>query len=106
MKHPVADYRLWRGTHGQPGLSDKLLKALRQKGIHTALDTCGLCRRSALDQCCDSPMVLFDIKLMDPVAHEKFTGYDNHRILENLVYVSDYMQSHVHPSEMCGFGPR
>ncbi|MEZ4550736.1 MAG: hypothetical protein R2874_09740 [Desulfobacterales bacterium] len=53
-----------------------------------------------------SPLVLFDIKLMDPVAHEKFTGYDNHRILENLVYVSDYMRSHVHPSEMCGFGPR
>ena len=85
----------------QAGFVGQFLKALRQKGIHTALDTCGLCRRSALDQVLPySAMVLFDIKLMDPAAHEKFTGYDNRRILDNLVYVSDYMQSHVHPSEL------
>jgi pyruvate formate lyase activating enzyme len=85
----------------QAGFAGQFLKALRQKGIHTALDTCGLCRQSALDQVLPySALVLFDVKLMDPAAHKKFTGHDNHRILENLVYVSDYMRSHVHPSEL------
>ncbi len=90
---------------GEPALQSEFagqfLKALRQRGIHTALDTCGCCRREALDQVLPySALVLFDMKLMDPVLHKKFTGHDNRRILENLHYVADYMRSHVHPSEM------
>jgi len=85
----------------QAGFAGQFLKALRQKGIHTALDTCGLCRRSALEQVLPySALVLFDIKLMDPAAHKQFTGHDNRRILENLLYIAEYMRSHVHPSEM------
>jgi pyruvate formate lyase activating enzyme len=85
----------------QAGFAGPFLKALREKGLHTALDTCGLCSRETLDQILPyAAMVLFDIKLIDPAAHKRFTGHDNRRILENLIHVADYMRSHLYPSEM------
>lgn len=85
----------------QAGFAGPFLKALREKGLHTALDTCGLCGREALDQILPyAAMVLFDVKLIDPAAHKRFTGHDNRRILENLIYLADYMRSHVYPSGM------
>lgn len=85
----------------QAGFAGAFLKSLRQKGLHTALDTCGQCSREAMDQTLPyAAMVLFDIKLIDPAAHKKFTGYDNKRILDNLLYVADYIRSHVHPSAL------
>jgi pyruvate formate lyase activating enzyme len=78
-----------------------VLKGLREKGIHTAIDTCGYCSREALDRLLPySAMVLYDIKLMDPEAHKKFTVFPNERILENLKYVADYMGSHVYPRHL------
>jgi pyruvate formate lyase activating enzyme len=47
-----------------------------------------------------SAMVLYDMKLIDPEAHKKFTGFSNERILENLIYVADYMGSHVYPRQL------
>ena len=90
---------------GEPTLqsefSGRFLKALREKGLHTALDTCGQCRRDALEIMLPyAAMVLFDLKLIDPERHKRFTGHDNHRILDNLRYVADYVRAHVHPSEM------
>lgn len=77
------------------------LKALRRKGLHTALDTCGGATREALDQVLPyAAMVLFDVKLIDPEDHRRFTGQDNRRILENLVHVAEYVKSHVHPAAL------
>jgi len=85
----------------QAGFAGPFLKALREKGLHTALDTCGLCGREALDQVLPyTAMVLFDVKLIDPSAHKRHTGHDNRRILENLLYMADYMRSHMYPSEL------
>jgi pyruvate formate lyase activating enzyme len=85
----------------QAGFAAIFLKSLRENGLHTALDTCGLCSRDALDQVLPySAMVLFDIKLIDPEAHKKLTGHDNQRIIDNLLYVADYIRSHVYPSQM------
>jgi len=85
----------------QAGFAGKFLKTLRGKGLHTALDTCGQCSRDALDQVLPySAMVLFDIKLIDQQTHKKFTGHDNRRILDNLLYVADYIRSHVYPAQM------
>ena len=85
----------------QAGFAGAFLKSLRQKGLHTALDTCGQCSRDALDQTLPyAAMVLFDMKLIDPKAHKKFTGHDNKRILDNLLYVADYIRSHVYPNEL------
>jgi pyruvate formate lyase activating enzyme len=78
-----------------------VLKGLREKGIHTAIDTCGYCSREALERLLSySAMVLYDMKLIDPQVHKKFTGFSNARILENLKYVADYMGSHVYPRQL------
>jgi len=77
------------------------LKRLREKGIHTALDTCGLCKKEAFDAILPhSAMVLFDIKIINPEKHQKFTGSDNRKILDNLVYVADYIKNHLYPKEL------
>jgi pyruvate formate lyase activating enzyme len=77
------------------------LHCLRQKGLHTALDTCGLCSRSAFEKVLPhAGMVLFDVKIMDSGAHRRQTGQGNERILENLGFVADYMKSHLYPSRL------
>ena len=65
-------------THG-------VLKGLKERGIHTGLDTCGMCSFDRLEKllpCTD--LLLFDIKEIDALRHENFTGSSNKRILENL----------------------
>jgi len=70
-----------------------LLEKLREHGIHTAVDTCGCVPQSALEKvlphtCC----ILYDLKLMDPLEHERFTGVGNVRILENFRYLLGWKQ--------------
>jgi len=53
----------------------ELLKMLKKLGIHTALDTCGMCSRDALQKLLPySDLVLFDVKEIDPQKHRIFTG--------------------------------
>jgi len=90
---------------GEPVMQSEFVgeffKILRGHGVHTALDTCGYCSKTALDRVLPySAMVLFDIKLMDPERHRMYTGHGNRRILENLLHVADYIRSHVHPSAL------
>jgi len=67
-----------------------LLAACEQRGIHTALDTCGAVPAEALDAVLPhTRLVLYDLKLADPDAHARWTGQDNRRILENLRKVAD-----------------
>ncbi len=85
----------------QAGFTGAFLKSLREKGLHTALDTCGQCSRSALEQALSyAAMVLFDMKLIDPAAHKQFAGHDNKRILDNLLYAADYIRAHVYPNTL------
>lgn len=85
----------------QTGFVEAYLKRLREKGIHTALDTCGLCKKEFLDILLPhSAMVLFDIKIINPEKHLEFTGSDNGRILDNLVHVADYVKNHLYPKEL------
>ncbi|MBW1897683.1 MAG: glycyl-radical enzyme activating protein, partial [Deltaproteobacteria bacterium] len=90
---------------GEPGMQAqfvaKFLKSLRERGLHTALDTCGLCSREAFDLLLPySSMVLYDLKETDPVKHKKFTGETNEKIFQNLLYVSEYMKSHLYPATL------
>jgi pyruvate formate lyase activating enzyme len=67
----------------------KLLKACKQKGYHTALDTCGYARWEALEPVLEYvDLFLFDIKHMDPKLHQKGTGKSNKLILRNLGKIS------------------
>lgn len=65
-----------------------LLKALKEEGIHTAVDTCGFVSRDAFDKVIPyTDIFLYDIKAIDEDIHIKCTGQSNKRILENIQYV-------------------
>lgn len=79
----------------QPLFVANLLKALKENGINTALDTCGLCSPTALEKVLYfTDMVLFDLKEIDPPRHKELTGQDNRRILDNLLLVRDHVKAH------------
>jgi pyruvate formate lyase activating enzyme len=67
-----------------------LLKAFREEGINTGVDTSGQIPWAALE-----PMLpyvdffLWDIKHMDPEKHKQLTGVSNKLILSNAVAVSE-----------------
>ena len=62
-----------------------LLKLCKSRGIHTAVDTAGHVPFSHFSQIIPyTDLFLFDIKCMDPIMHERYTGLENHLILENL----------------------
>lgn len=66
----------------------EFLKKLKEKGISTALDTCGFYNQSILETV--FPYVdifLYDIKLIDSELHKKYTGVDNKIILDNFKWL-------------------
>ena len=74
----------------QPDFAEALLRGLKEQGISTALDTCGLCTRDTLERLLPyTDLVLFDLKVFDPVAHRQLTGASNRQILENLDYLRE-----------------
>lgn len=62
-----------------------LLRAARQAGLHTCLETAG-CGSPAQYQeiVADVDLFLYDIKETDPARHRQYTGASNRRILKNL----------------------
>lgn len=67
----------------------ELLKALKSKGIHAAVDTCGFIKRDALEMVLPyTDIFLYDIKHIDPYIHKLHTGSSNDIILENLIFLN------------------
>ena len=61
------------------------IRECRRRGIHTAVDTCGLAPQNTLLGVARlADLVLYDLKHMDPVRHYSQTGADNRSILDNL----------------------
>lgn len=72
----------------QPEFTSALFERSQDAGIHTVLDTCGECTVGALQSVLPhTDLVLFDLKLMDPLTHKAWTGRSNARILRNLEQV-------------------
>lgn len=68
----------------------EMLKVCGEKGLHRAVDTCGYAStKTLLEVAKHTDLFLYDLKLMDPVQHKKWTGKDNHRILENLKILAE-----------------
>jgi pyruvate formate lyase activating enzyme len=67
----------------------ELLLAVKKKGWHTAVDTCG---QAPLENFMKiMPLVdlfLYDLKCIGPAKHQRLTGMTNIRILENLSLLS------------------
>ncbi len=69
----------------QPDFLLALLRACREREIHTVLDTCGYASWSVLDRV--RPYVdlfLYDLKVMDDERHRRLTGVSNVLILTNV----------------------
>jgi len=78
---------------GEPLLQEDfllaLLRACKEKEIHTALDTCGFAPWETLDRIRGYvDLFLYDLKLMDDARHREFTGVSNKLILSNLQALS------------------
>ncbi len=68
----------------QPNFVRELFKALKRKGVHTTLDTCGFVKWEVMENVLEYvDLVLFDIKHMDTSEHIIWTGQNNSLILEN-----------------------
>ena len=67
----------------------ELLQRLRENGIHTAVDTCGMISKSALDKVLPyTDVFLYDIKAFSEDVHKHCTGHGNGQILDNLMYLT------------------
>jgi|SRR5579883_2255376 pyruvate formate lyase activating enzyme len=65
--------------------SVEFLNACRGRGIHTAIETCGLAPLDAfLRLATAADLVFFDLKFIDSDAHQRYSGVTNHLILRNL----------------------
>lgn len=70
----------------QSGFAARVLKLCKDKGINTAVDTAGNVPYSAFEEVIPyTDLFLFDIKIMNPTEHKKYTGADNIRIFRNLI---------------------
>lgn len=69
----------------QPAFARRLLRAFRERRIHTAVETCGYAPWDVWEALLPYvDLVLYDIKHMDPVRHEQLTGISNALIIDNL----------------------
>ena len=72
----------------QIGYLVEVLERLKKEGIHTAVDTCGMCSTSSLDRMLEhTDLILYDLKEIDSERHKQYTGQPNELILENLQFV-------------------
>lgn len=72
----------------QADVCAELLKHLKENGVHTAVDTCGLVPRESFDKVIPyTDIFLYDVKAYDEETHIRCTGRSNGQILENLRYL-------------------
>ena len=93
--------RAFYGTHGGVTLSGgeplmqedfcvELLHLLKEEGINTAVDTCGMVPRRTYERVLPlTDQFLFDIKAADSKLHERLTGCSNEQILDNLTFLNN-----------------
>jgi pyruvate formate lyase activating enzyme len=72
----------------QPDAAINLLSACKQRGIDTAIETCGFARPEVIRKVAEvTDLFLFDVKHMDSGTHYRLTGVRNEQILENLQWL-------------------
>ncbi|MBE6542333.1 MAG: glycyl-radical enzyme activating protein [Ruminococcaceae bacterium] len=67
-----------------------ILRAAKEKGLNTAVETCGFCSKEAIKEAVSLvDLFLFDYKATGEELHKELTGVSNKVILENLRHISD-----------------
>lgn len=73
----------------QPAFLLQLLEACGRRGIHRTVDTSGYADTDTVMAVAEkTDLFLFDLKLMDPEKHKRFTGVSNEKILSNLTHLA------------------
>lgn len=73
----------------QPEFAAAVLAGCRKRGIHTAVETSGACVWDALQRiAAHADLVLYDLKLADDDAHQRWTGVSNEQILANAAQLA------------------
>lgn len=73
----------------QPRFVIELLRACKEHGIHTVLDTSGYASWPVMAEVAgQTDLFLYDLKLMDDARHRKYTGVSNRLIISNLKRLS------------------
>jgi pyruvate formate lyase activating enzyme len=90
---------------GEPALQMSFVAAFlqrcRDQGLHTAVDTCGMCSLSSLlTVAAHADLVLYDLKEIDPERHLRFTGQSNEKILANLLELAAQMRHSLSPGQL------
>ena len=68
----------------------EILKAAKESGIHTCIETCGYTKREILESFIPYvDIFLWDVKETDSDLHRKFTGVNNEIILDNLRFLNE-----------------
>ena len=64
---------------------EQILKACRERGIHTAVDTAGHLPYASFERILPyTDLFLYDVKCFDEELHKKYVGVSNQQILANL----------------------
>ena len=72
----------------------ELLKLAKERGIHTAIETCGAVSADKILAVSEfTDLFLYDFKEGDTARHREFTGVGNELILKNLKLLSDMGKS-------------
>ncbi len=90
---------------GEPGMQPDFLCALLDacdaEGIHTAVDTCGALPWEVLQRIARrADLVLYDLKIIEPQRHRRYTGVSNELILENLERLAELRIDEALPLEI------
>lgn len=76
-------------------------RRMQAEGITTALDTCGCAPRKNLEAVLPwTDYILYDIKVLDRNRHKELTGAPNTQILENLLYIADFVRKADRPMQI------
>lgn len=74
----------------QPDFSEALLKACREKHIHTTVETCLFCEKNVIEKILDYiDLFIIDLKILDSDQHNYYTGKPNEVIKDNFRYIAE-----------------
>ena len=75
----------------QPAFTKALLAACREEGLHTAMETSGVCSEGTLLSLLPyTDLFLLDWKLWDDTLHKKLTGASNRPVLDTLALLDTH----------------
>lgn len=105
MKEVLSDKKIYDSSGGgvtftggepfmQPRFLCELLKACKDEGVHTTIETCAYTEWENIQAALPYLNFLFvDLKMVDAKLHEEYTGVGNEQILRNLVRINESIQA-------------